>query len=109
MKVLARCYDRALVRCGPTSVCEVSLGEGVVIRQGRVEGVPGNDTATTVQLAWDDLEVHKCDGCSQSYGPRGTPSGDQGSFQQYALQRGEYPWSGHRPGWYCMGCSMPPR
>lgn len=76
---------------------------------GRVlGGRPTIDSGVDLPGDLADLTIAACEGCRSNYGPRGCPPGGAGVFQQFALRHGSYPWSGGA-GWYCMGCSMPPR
>ena len=109
MKILARCYDRVIVRVDDTSIAEVTLKGKLEDRQGELHGPPDDLDVVTLKGKLEDLQVFPCDRCRTNYGPRGAPSGAEDTFQQFALLHGAYPWSGNQPGWYCMGCSMPPR
>ena len=108
MRILARCHDRLLVETAPGRIAEVresevklrgtdEVGSGLCAQDG--EAVEAN-TAT--------IHPVRCDHCP-NFGPRAPVPGTGGIFQQFALQRSAPPWLGGREGWYCMGCSMPPR
>lgn len=107
MDILARCYDRVIVQVGTHGVAEVPLGGGVRDENRVLLGNPTIGEVTQLEEPAGSLAVFRCDRCS-NYGPRGTPPGGASAFQQFALLHGAYPWNGNQPGWYCMGCSMPP-
>ena len=108
MKILARCNQRVLVHASATTVAEVQLGEGVEDQARTLFGTRQLGRTTEVTSDLDALEVYVCGGC-KNYGPQGSPKGDEGAFQQFALQWGSHPWGPSEPRWLCMLCSMPPR
>ena len=108
MKILARCYDRVIVHAGGRVVAMVKLGEGVEDQHRVLVGYPAFDKTGALDCDVEAIVVSGCEGCRQNYGPKGAPPGGSDMFQQFALLEGSYPWNSTL-GWYCMGCSMPPR
>lgn len=109
MKILARCYDRVIVALDDHAIAEVELRDPLRAEGQRLIGTPTKPKRVRVSFDTGDMKAHACDRCRDNFGPRGYPAEDAHAFQQFALQHGAYPWSGNQPGWYCMGCSMPPR
>ena len=63
-----------------------------------------------------NITLHLCDGCKQDWGLRKSKSPAPTEVRLYQVltnQRlllfGHPSWYGGRDGFYCMGCSMPPR
>lgn len=108
MRILARCYDRVLVAVAGREVGLVKLGNGAEDRNGALVGTPDFEKVDTIDCEVEAVIVHRCQGCPENYGPKGSPPGGGDMFQQFALLEGSHPW-GRPLGWYCMGCSMPPR
>lgn len=108
MKILARCFDRVIVHLGGRDIAIVKLGKGAEDHAGVLHGWPAYEQTGALECDVDSIAVHGCESCRQNYGPKGSPPEGTGIFQQFALLEGSYPWN-NTMGWYCMGCSMPPR
>lgn len=108
MRILARCYDRILVETAPGRIAEVNVAD-VDLRGGdEVRGGLSPEDGEPVEADTTAIHPTGCDHCA-NYGPRAPVPGAEGVFQQFALQRSSPAWFGWREGWYCLGCSMPPR
>lgn len=69
-----------------------------------------------VVVSEEDAVLEVCEGCGECWGLRGSRGQTPGGRllrdllgSQRLLLHGAYPWRQNRPGYYCMGCSFPPR